>query len=113
MHDLKPSASAQGVACCDVVDRGPVLDGGRLFFNTLDAHIVALDAATGRELWKTKLGEISKGETITMAPLVVKGRVLVGNSGGNLVCAAGSRPLRPRPARSPGGPTAPAPTATS
>jgi PQQ-dependent dehydrogenase (methanol/ethanol family) len=43
-----------------------------------------LDAASGKELWKTKLGEINKGETMTMAPLVVKGKVLVGNSGGEM-----------------------------
>jgi lanthanide-dependent methanol dehydrogenase len=84
MYDPKPPAAAQGVACCDVVNRGAVLDGSKLFFNTLDAHTLALDAATGKELWKTKLGEINKGETMTMAPLVVKGKVLVGNSGGEL-----------------------------
>jgi lanthanide-dependent methanol dehydrogenase len=84
MYDPKPPAAAQGVACCDVVNRGAVLNGGKLFFNTLDAHTVALDAATGKELWNTKLGEINKGETMTMAALVVKGKVLVGNSGGEL-----------------------------
>ena len=41
-----------------------------------------MDAATGKEVWRAKLGDINKGETITMAPLVVKGKVLVGNSGG-------------------------------
>jgi glucose dehydrogenase len=71
--DPKPKASAQGVACCDVVNRGAVYDGGRLYFNTLDDQTIALDARTGRELWRTKLGDISRGETITMAPLVVKG----------------------------------------
>jgi glucose dehydrogenase len=55
-----------------------------IFFNTLDNQTIALDAATGKELWRTKLGDITKGETITMAPLVVKGKVLVGNSGGEL-----------------------------
>ncbi len=82
--DPKTHASAQGVACCDVVNRGAAYDGGRLFFNTLDNHTIALDASSGRELWRTKLGDISRGETITMAPLVVKGKVLVGNSGGEL-----------------------------
>src|SRR5687767_4966703 len=76
--------SAQGVACCDVVNRGAVIADGRLFFNTLDNQTIALDAATGRELWKTKLGDINLGETMTMAPLVVKGKVLVGNSGGEM-----------------------------
>ena len=82
--DPKTEASAQGVACCDVVNRGAVYDAGRLYFNTLDDRTIALDARSGRELWRTKLGDIARGETITMAPLVVKGKVLVGNSGGEL-----------------------------
>jgi PQQ-dependent dehydrogenase (methanol/ethanol family) len=82
--DPAPSASAQGVACCDVVNRGAAYADGRVFINTLDAQTFAVDAATGKELWRTKLGDITKGETVTMAPLVVKGKVLVGNSGGEL-----------------------------
>ncbi|HYH37021.1 MAG TPA: methanol/ethanol family PQQ-dependent dehydrogenase [Azospirillum sp.] len=81
-YDPKPSPSAQGVACCDTVNRGVAFADGRIVLNTLDGHAIALDAATGRELWKTRLADINKGETITMAPLVVKGKVLVGNSGG-------------------------------
>jgi lanthanide-dependent methanol dehydrogenase len=80
----KPDLSAQGVACCDVVTRGIAYDNGKIFMATLDMHAVALDAATGREIWHTKLGDISRGETITMAPLVVKGKVLIGNSGGEM-----------------------------
>jgi alcohol dehydrogenase (cytochrome c) len=76
--------SAQGVACCDTVNRGAAYDNGKIFFNTLDDHTVALDAKTGKELWVTKLGKITRGETMTMAPLVVKGKVLVGNSGGEM-----------------------------
>ena len=81
-YEPKPSASAQGVACCDVVNRGAVYARGKVIFNTLDVHTVAVDAESGREVWRTKLGEINRGESITMAPLVVKDRVLVGNSGG-------------------------------
>jgi PQQ-dependent dehydrogenase (methanol/ethanol family) len=81
-YDPEPSRAAQGVACCDVVNRGAAYADGKVFFNTLDVHTVAVDAETGRELWKTKLGDINTGESITMAPLVVKGKVLVGNSGG-------------------------------
>jgi len=80
----KPELASQGVACCDVVNRGLVYDNGRLFFNTLDDHTIALDAATGKPVWNTKVGDINLGETITMAPLVVKGRVLVGDSGGEM-----------------------------
>jgi PQQ-dependent dehydrogenase (methanol/ethanol family) len=77
-----PSAAAQGVACCDVVNRGAVYDDGKIIYNLLDAHTVAVDAKTGKEVWRTKVGDINRGESITMAPLVVKGKVLVGNSGG-------------------------------
>ena len=83
-YNPKPLRAAQGVACCDVVNRGLSYADGMLFFNTLDNRTIALDAATGRERWATLLGDINKGETMTMAPLVVKGRVLVGNSGGEL-----------------------------
>jgi PQQ-dependent dehydrogenase (methanol/ethanol family) len=82
--DPQPKVNAQGVACCDVVNRGAAYDGGRIFFNTLDGQAIALDAASGKELWRTPLGDIRMGETITMAPLVVHGKVLVGNSGGEL-----------------------------
>src|SRR5215213_2520206 len=81
-YDPKPSSAAQGVACCDLVNRGAVYAGGKIFYNTLDDHTVAVDAASGKEVWKTKLGEINAGETMTMAPIVVKDKVLVGNSGG-------------------------------
>ncbi|MGQ0560910.1 MAG: PQQ-dependent dehydrogenase, methanol/ethanol family [Gemmatimonadota bacterium] len=78
--DTNPAA--EGVACCDVVNRGLAYADGKLFYNLLDAHTVALDARTGRELWKTRTGNIDIGETTTMAPIVVKDKVIVGNSGG-------------------------------
>src|SRR5690606_6797166 len=55
-----PSRAAQGVACCDVVNRGAAYAEGKIFFNTLDNHTVAVDAVTGKEAWKTKLGEIAR-----------------------------------------------------
>jgi PQQ-dependent dehydrogenase (methanol/ethanol family) len=81
-YDPDPLGAARGVACCDVVNRGAAYADGRVFFNTLDGHAVAVDAATGREAWKTKVAEINNGESITMAPMVIKGKVFVGNSGG-------------------------------
>lgn len=81
-YEPKPVRSAQGVACCDIVNRGATYDNGRIFYNTLDNHTVAVDAQSGREIWKTRLGEINLGESMTMAPLVAGNRVLVGNSGG-------------------------------
>lgn len=80
----EPEPAAQGVACCDVVNRGAAYADGKVIINTLDNHTIAVDAATGEEIWKTRLGDINRGETITMAPLVVKDKVLVGNSGGEL-----------------------------
>jgi PQQ-dependent dehydrogenase (methanol/ethanol family) len=76
--------AAQGVACCDKVNRGAAYADGRIFFNTLDNQVVAVDAATGAEAWRVRVGDINRGETMTMAPLVVKGKVLVGNSGGEM-----------------------------
>jgi PQQ-dependent dehydrogenase (methanol/ethanol family) len=81
-YEPKPAASSQGVACCDLVNRGGVFSDGKIFYNTLDGQTVAVDAETGKEVWRTPLGDINRGESITMAPLVVKGKVLVGNSGG-------------------------------
>jgi len=80
----KPDAASQGVACCDVVNRGAAYADGRIFFNTLDGQTFAVDAASGKELWRTKLGDINMGETITMAPFVAKDKVIVGNSGGEM-----------------------------
>jgi PQQ-dependent dehydrogenase (methanol/ethanol family) len=77
-----PLAASQGVACCDVVNRGAVYWKGKIIFNTLDNNTIAVDANTGKEVWRTRLGDINKGESMTMAPLVVKDKVLVGNSGG-------------------------------
>jgi lanthanide-dependent methanol dehydrogenase len=84
VFDPKPQAAAKGIACCDTVNRGGAYAEGRLLFNTLDNQTIALDAKSGKELWRTKLGEIKNGETMTMAPQVVKGKVIVGNSGGEL-----------------------------
>ncbi len=74
--------ASQGVACCDTVNRGAAYWNGKIIYNTLDVQTVAVDANTGKEVWKTKLGDINLGESITMAPIVAKGVVLVGNSGG-------------------------------
>ena len=74
--------NAIGIACCDVVNRGAVYAGGKIVYNLLDGHTVAVDAASGKELWNTKIADLAQGETTPMAPLVVKDRVLVGASGG-------------------------------
>ena len=84
VHAPPLQRAAAGVACCDVVNRGAAYADGKVFYNTLDNQTVAVDAETGEEVWRTRLGDINRGETMTMAPLVVKGKVLVGNSGGEM-----------------------------
>jgi lanthanide-dependent methanol dehydrogenase len=84
MYNPKPLSSSQGEACCDVVNRGPSYADGKIIYATLDNNVVAVDADAGKEVWRTKVGDINKGETMTMAPLIVKDRVIVGNSGGEL-----------------------------
>ena len=76
--------AATGQACCDVVNRGAAYADGKMFYNLLDGHTVAVDVATGRQLWRTRMADLNRGETITMAPIVVKGKVLVGSSGGEM-----------------------------
>jgi PQQ-dependent dehydrogenase (methanol/ethanol family) len=70
------------VACCDTVDRGLAYADGKIFNNQLDTTTVALDAETGKELWKVKQGDYKDGQTITSAPLVIKDKVISGISGG-------------------------------
>jgi lanthanide-dependent methanol dehydrogenase len=84
VYEPKPTPASQGVACCDVVNRGASYYDGKIYFNTLDDQTVAVDAKTGQQVWKVRTGDINMGETLTMAPLVVKGKVLVGNSGGEM-----------------------------
>lgn len=75
---------ARGVACCDVVNRGAVYADGKIIYNVLDDSTVAVDAITGKQVWKTRLGDVTTGETLTGAPLVVKDKVIIGNAGGEL-----------------------------
>ena len=82
VYDPKPARASQGVACCDHVNRGAVYADGKLIYATLDAHAVAVDANTGQEAWRTRIGDYQIGETITMAPLAVRNLVFFGNSGG-------------------------------
>src|SRR4051812_16371600 len=81
-YEPNPSPAAKGEACCDWVNRGAVYADGKIIYNTLDGFTIALDANSGKLLWRTHLADITKGETMTMAPMVVHDKVLVGDSGG-------------------------------
>jgi quinohemoprotein ethanol dehydrogenase len=67
--------------CCDVVNRGVAAWKGKIYVGTFDGRLVALDAKTGKPAWSVKTGD-HKNLTITGAPRVVKGRVIIGMSGG-------------------------------
>jgi PQQ-dependent dehydrogenase (methanol/ethanol family) len=70
------------VACCDVVHRGLNYADGKILMPTLDGQVIALDAATGKEVWKTRNADPAKGETMTGAGLVINDNYIVGVSGG-------------------------------
>jgi PQQ-dependent dehydrogenase (methanol/ethanol family) len=68
-------------ACCDVVNRGVALHDGRVYFGALDGRLIALDARTGKPVWQVQTVDTSKPYTITGAPRIVKGLVVIGNGG--------------------------------
>jgi quinohemoprotein ethanol dehydrogenase len=68
-------------ACCDVVNRGVAIYKGKVYVGTLDGRLVALSAATGNVIWETLTIDQSRPYTITGAPRVVKGKVIIGNGG--------------------------------
>ncbi len=68
-------------ACCDVVNRGVAVYEGKVFVGALDGRLIALDAKTGKPVWETVTVDQSKAYTITGAPRVVKGKVIIGNGG--------------------------------
>lgn len=68
--------------CCDVVNRGGALYDNLFIFATLDAQLVALDQDTGKVVWKEKIANYKDGYSATAAPIIVKGLVITGNSGG-------------------------------
>jgi PQQ-dependent dehydrogenase (methanol/ethanol family) len=69
-------------ACCDVVNRGVAFYKGRVYVGTLDGRLAALDAGTGKVVWQVTTVDQSQPYTITGAPRIVKGRVIIGNGGG-------------------------------
>jgi len=80
--DPGPAARLRArVACCDSVNRGVALYQGRVYVGTLDGRLVALDAATGEVAWEALTIDPEQPYTITGAPRVVEGRVIIGNGG--------------------------------
>jgi alcohol dehydrogenase (cytochrome c) len=68
--------------CCGRVNRGLAILGDTLYMGTIDAHLLAIDAKTGKPLWNVKVADAAAGYAITHAPLIVKDKVIVGVAGG-------------------------------
>jgi alcohol dehydrogenase (cytochrome c) len=76
------SLPAKLPTCCGRVNRGLAILGSNLYMATLDAHLIALDAKTGNVIWDVEEADYHQGYTFTVAPLLVKDKVVVGVSGG-------------------------------
>lgn len=81
-YDPKVPREYAQKGCCDVVNRGVALYKGKVFVGTFDGRLVALDAATGKPVWeKDTVEDRSRPYTVTGAPRVIKGKVIIGNGG--------------------------------
>jgi lanthanide-dependent methanol dehydrogenase len=78
---IADKSAAVNTACCDVVNRGPAYSNGKLFFLTLDGHVTALNAKTGKVIWNRQNANSNIAQTGTAAPLVIHNKVIVGMSG--------------------------------
>ncbi len=80
IYHYSPSADAK--PCCGRVNRGVAMLGDTLFMATIDAHLIAIDAKNGHPVWNVKAADAAAGYAMTLAPLVIKDKVLVGVGGG-------------------------------
>src|SRR5215468_3824724 len=83
-YDPKVPGATAVRACCDVVNRGLAAWGQRLYLGTLDGRLIALDRNTGKPVWSKLTVDPSKPYGITGAPRVIDGRVIIGNTGGEM-----------------------------
>ncbi|MEM6630218.1 MAG: PQQ-dependent dehydrogenase, methanol/ethanol family [Bacteroidota bacterium] len=80
--DPKVHGSYAQRACCDIVNRGIALYQGKVYVGALDGRLIALAADTGEKIWEKQTVDTTQAYTLTGAPRVVKGKVIIGNSGG-------------------------------
>ena len=81
-YDYAVPATAYKTVCCDTNNRGVAVYGSMVFFGTLDNHVVALDAATGSVVWNISIEDPGVGYSISEAPIVVNGNVIIASGGG-------------------------------
>ena len=84
-YDPKVSGEFGARGCCDVVNRGVAVWNGKVYVGVYDGRLVALDAATGKEVWSAVTTDQSKFYTITGAPRVANGKVFIGNGGAEYI----------------------------
>ncbi len=77
-HTPSPDAKV----CCGANNRGVAILGDMLYMGTLDGHLIAIDSRSGRPLWNIEVGDVKLAYSLTMAPLIVKDKVIVGVGGG-------------------------------
>ncbi len=80
-YDPKVDRTMAGTFCCDVVNRGVAVWEGKVYIGTLDGRLVAVNAATGDKAWEVVTVDQSQPYSITGAPRIVKGKVIIGNGG--------------------------------
>ena len=80
VYEHTPDPAYQG--CCGANNRGVALLGDKLFMGTLDGKLVALDKVTGQPVWQQTVGDVKLAYSVTMAPLAIKDKVIVGTGGG-------------------------------
>ena len=82
--DPEVDRAQSGYACCDVVNRGVAIWGDNIYTATIDGRLIALNAKTGAKVWDVSTIDKSKPYTVTSAPRIVKGKVIIGNGGAEL-----------------------------
>ena len=83
-YDPQVDRSRAAFMCCDIVNRGVALWGDKVFTGTIDGRLIALDVKTGEKRWDVQTVDLSKPYSITGAPRVIKGKVMIGNGGAEL-----------------------------
>ena len=83
-YDPEVPREVAGRGCCGVVNRGVAAWQGKLYLGAFDGRLIALDAASGRELWSTQTVDTTQNYTVTGAPRVIDGKVIIGNGGAEL-----------------------------
>lgn len=81
-HEIELPQDVFKMACCGILNRGAAIYEGKIYRATLDAHVMALDAKTGKQLWKVKAADYQEGQAMTSAPLIANGVLMTGIAGG-------------------------------